>query len=71
MAGVKDIGSLDSDRGFVSSLASGVTSVASAANSLADMFKDRVQAIYPGKWFIFVKNYLVIEIGYNTILLDQ
>lgn len=53
MAGVKDIGSLDSDRGFVSSLASGVTSVASAANSLADMFKDRVQAIYPGKLVLF------------------
>ncbi|XP_045761933.1 uncharacterized protein LOC123865129 isoform X2 [Maniola jurtina] len=48
MAGVRDIGSLDSDRGFVSSLASGVTSVANAANSMVDLFKDRVQAIYPG-----------------------
>ncbi|CAG5013371.1 unnamed protein product [Parnassius apollo] len=48
MAGVKDIGSLDSDRGFVSSLASGVTSVANVANSVVDAFKDRVQAIYPG-----------------------
>ncbi|VVD01297.1 unnamed protein product [Leptidea sinapis] len=45
MAGVRDMGSLDSDRGFVSSVASGVTSV---ANSMVDMFKDRVQAIYPG-----------------------
>ncbi|KAL0861223.1 hypothetical protein ABMA27_008790 [Loxostege sticticalis] len=48
MAGARDIGSLDSDRGFVSSLASGVTSVANVANSLSDAFKDRVQAIYPG-----------------------
>ncbi|XP_038218399.1 uncharacterized protein LOC119836992 [Zerene cesonia] len=48
MAGARDIGSLDSDRGFVSSLASGVTSVANVANSMVDMFKDRVQAIYPG-----------------------
>ncbi|CAG9793137.1 unnamed protein product [Diatraea saccharalis] len=48
MAGVRDFGSLDSDRGFVGSLASGVTSVANAANSLVDSFKDRVQAIYPG-----------------------
>ncbi|XP_032524130.2 uncharacterized protein LOC116775351 [Danaus plexippus] len=52
MAGVRDIGSLDSDRGFVSSLASGVasgvTSVANVANSMVDVFKDRVQAIYPG-----------------------
>ncbi|XP_034825894.1 uncharacterized protein [Maniola hyperantus] len=48
MAGVRDIGSLDSDRGFVNSLASGVTSVANAANSMVDLFKDRVQAIYPG-----------------------
>ncbi|XP_013165313.1 PREDICTED: uncharacterized protein LOC106116120 [Papilio xuthus] len=48
MAGVRDIGSLDSDRGFVSSLASGVTSVANVANSVVDAFKDRVQAIYPG-----------------------
>ncbi|CAH4023645.1 unnamed protein product [Pieris brassicae] len=48
MAGARDIGSLDSDRGFVSSLASGVTSVADAANSMLDTFKDRVQAIYPG-----------------------
>ncbi|CAK1543689.1 unnamed protein product [Leptosia nina] len=47
MAGVRDIGSLDSDRGFVNSLASGVTSVANAANSVLDTFKDRVQAIYP------------------------
>ncbi|CAK1590777.1 unnamed protein product [Parnassius mnemosyne] len=50
MAGVKDIGSLDSDRGFVSSLASGVTSVANVANSVVDAFKDRVQAIYPGNF---------------------
>ncbi|CAH2097302.1 unnamed protein product [Euphydryas editha] len=48
MAGVRDIGSLDSDRGFISSLASGVTSVANVANSMVDVFKDRVQAIYPG-----------------------
>ncbi|XP_035452228.2 chondroitin proteoglycan 1 [Spodoptera frugiperda] len=48
MAGARDIGSLDNDRGFVASLASGVTSVANVANSLADTFKDRVQAIYPG-----------------------
>ncbi|XP_021190919.3 uncharacterized protein LOC110376678 [Helicoverpa armigera] len=48
MAGARDIGSLDNDRGFVSSLASGVTSVANVANSLVDSFKDRVQAIYPG-----------------------
>ncbi|CAG9571048.1 unnamed protein product [Danaus chrysippus] len=52
MAGVRDIGSLDSDRGFVSSLASGVasgvTSVANVATSMVDVFKDRVQAIYPG-----------------------
>ncbi|XP_045540446.1 uncharacterized protein LOC106716425 [Papilio machaon] len=48
MAGVRDIGSLDSDRGFVGSLASGVTSVANVANSVVDAFKDRVQAIYPG-----------------------
>ncbi|OWR48611.1 phospholipase A2 like protein [Danaus plexippus plexippus] len=48
MAGVRDIGSLDSDRGFVSSVASGVTSVANVANSMVDVFKDRVQAIYPG-----------------------
>ncbi|XP_037297657.1 uncharacterized protein LOC115456044 isoform X2 [Manduca sexta] len=48
MAGVRDIGSLDTDRGFVSSLASGVTSVANVANSVVDAFKDRVQAIYPG-----------------------
>ncbi|CAH2056953.1 unnamed protein product, partial [Iphiclides podalirius] len=48
MAGVRDIGSLDSDRGFVNSLASGVTSVANVANSVVDAFKDRVQAIYPG-----------------------
>lgn len=48
MAGARDIGSLDTDRGFVSSLASGVTSVANVANSLVDTFKDRVQAIYPG-----------------------
>ncbi|XP_022119746.2 uncharacterized protein LOC110996401 [Pieris rapae] len=48
MAGARDIGSLDSDRGFISSLASGVTSVADAANSMLDTFKDRVQAIYPG-----------------------
>ncbi|XP_013137972.1 PREDICTED: uncharacterized protein LOC106102902 [Papilio polytes] len=48
MAGVRDIGSLDSDRGFVSSLASGVTSVANVANTVVDAFKDRVQAIYPG-----------------------
>ncbi|KAL4706139.1 hypothetical protein ACJJTC_013604 [Scirpophaga incertulas] len=45
MAGVRDIGSLDTDRGFINSLASGVTSV---ANSVVDVFKDRVQAIYPG-----------------------
>ncbi|XP_039749515.1 uncharacterized protein LOC120626194 [Pararge aegeria] len=48
MAGARDIGSLDSDRGFVNSLASGVTSVANVANSMVDLFKDRVQAIYPG-----------------------
>lgn len=49
MAGVRDIGSLDSDRGFLNSLASGVTSVANVANSMVDVFKDRVQAIYPGE----------------------
>ena len=49
MAGARDIGSLDTDRGFVASLASGVTSVANVANSVVDSFKDRVQAIYPGK----------------------
>ncbi|XP_050355926.1 uncharacterized protein LOC126777086 [Nymphalis io] len=48
MAGARDIGSLDSDHGFISSLASGVTSVANVANSMVDVFKDRVQAIYPG-----------------------
>ncbi|XP_072948063.1 uncharacterized protein [Epargyreus clarus] len=48
MAGVRDYGSLDSDRGFLNSLASGVTSVANAAYSMADAFKDRVQTIYPG-----------------------
>ncbi|KAJ8710440.1 hypothetical protein PYW07_009806 [Mythimna separata] len=48
MAGARDIGSLDTDRGFVASLASGVTSVANVANSVVDSFKDRVQAIYPG-----------------------
>ncbi|CAH0597070.1 unnamed protein product [Chrysodeixis includens] len=48
MAGVRDIGSLDNDRGFITSLASGVTSVANVANSVVDTFKDRVQAIYPG-----------------------
>lgn len=48
MAGVRDIGSLDSDRGFINSLASGVTSVANVANSMVDVFKDRVEAIYPG-----------------------
>ncbi|XP_026750602.2 uncharacterized protein LOC113511186 [Galleria mellonella] len=48
MAGVRDFGSLDSDRGFVGSLASGVTSVANVATSVVDAFKDRVQAIYPG-----------------------
>lgn len=48
MAGARDIGSLDNDRGFVASLASGVTSVANVANSVVDSFKDRVQAIYPG-----------------------
>ncbi|GBP66006.1 Phospholipase A2 [Eumeta japonica] len=45
LMGARDNGSLDSDRGFVSSLASGVSSV---ATSLVDTFKDRVQAIYPG-----------------------
>lgn len=49
MAGVRDIGSLDSDRGFINSLASGVSSVADVANSMLDAFKDRVQTIYPGK----------------------
>ncbi|XP_063629318.1 uncharacterized protein LOC134800726 [Cydia splendana] len=48
MAGARDIGSLDNDRGFVGSLASGVSSVANVANSVVDAFKDRVQAIYPG-----------------------
>ncbi|XP_053618240.1 uncharacterized protein LOC128679810 isoform X2 [Plodia interpunctella] len=48
MTGIKDIGSLDSDKGFVGSLASGVTSVATVATSVVDSFKDRVQAIYPG-----------------------
>ncbi|CAB3229271.1 unnamed protein product [Arctia plantaginis] len=52
MAGVRDIGSLDNDRGFVSGIASGVasgvTSVANVANSVVEQFKDRVQAIYPG-----------------------
>ncbi|XP_041972658.1 uncharacterized protein LOC121728551 [Aricia agestis] len=48
MAGARDNGSLDSDHGFVSSLASGVSSVANVANSMVDLFKDRVQAIYPG-----------------------
>lgn len=52
MAGVRDIGSLDNDRGFVSGLASGVvsgvSSVANVANSVVEQFKDRVQAIYPG-----------------------
>ncbi|XP_026485240.2 uncharacterized protein LOC113392860 [Vanessa tameamea] len=48
MAGARDIGSLDSDHGFIGSLASGVTSVANVANSMVDVFKDRVQAIYPG-----------------------
>ncbi|XP_075985271.1 uncharacterized protein LOC142982585 isoform X2 [Anticarsia gemmatalis] len=52
MAGVRDIGSLDNDRGFVSGVASGVasgvTSVANVANSVVEQFKDRVQAIYPG-----------------------
>lgn len=48
MAGVKDIGSLDNDRSFVAGVVSGVTNVANVANSLADNFKDRVQAIYPG-----------------------
>ncbi|XP_059055903.1 uncharacterized protein LOC131849799 [Achroia grisella] len=46
MAGVRDFGSLDSDRGFV--VASGVSSVANVATSVLDAFKDRVQAIYPG-----------------------
>lgn len=53
MAGVRDIGSLDSDRGFINSLASGVTSVANVANSMVDVFKDRVEAIYPGKVFFY------------------
>ncbi|XP_046973623.1 uncharacterized protein LOC124540205 [Vanessa cardui] len=48
MAGARDIGSLDNDHGFIGSLASGVTSVANVANSMVDVFKDRVQAIYPG-----------------------
>ncbi|KAG7300578.1 hypothetical protein JYU34_014873 [Plutella xylostella] len=45
MAGARDHGSLDSDRGFVAGLATGVSSVAS---SVVDTFKTRVQAIYPG-----------------------
>ncbi|XP_060807318.1 uncharacterized protein LOC106140697 [Amyelois transitella] len=48
MTGIRDIGSLDSDKGFVGSLASGVSSVANVATSVVDAFKDRVQAIYPG-----------------------
>lgn len=61
MAGVRDIGSLDNDRGFVSGIASGVasgvTSVANVANSVVEQFKDRVQAIYPGIIFsMFVQS---------------
>ncbi|KAI5635275.1 phospholipase a2 domain-containing protein [Phthorimaea operculella] len=49
MQGVKDIGSLDNDRGFVSSLASNVASgVTSVSTSVSEAFKDRVHAIYPG-----------------------
>ncbi|XP_073962654.1 uncharacterized protein [Choristoneura fumiferana] len=48
MAGAKDIGSLDNDRGFVGSVAAGVSNVANVANSLVDQFKIQVQAIYPG-----------------------
>ncbi|KOB65126.1 Uncharacterized protein OBRU01_23186, partial [Operophtera brumata] len=44
----KENGSLDTDRGFVASVASSVTSVANVANSVVDAFKDKVQAIYPG-----------------------
>ncbi|KAI8433095.1 hypothetical protein MSG28_013949 [Choristoneura fumiferana] len=47
MAGAKDIGSLDNDRGFVGSVAAGVSNVANVANSLVDQFKIQVQAIYP------------------------
>lgn len=59
MAGAKDIGSLDTDRGFVASIASGVTSVANVAYSVADAFKDRVQAIYPG---ISVVTYITLHL---------
>lgn len=44
----KENGSLDTDRGFVASVASSVSSVANVANSVVDAFKDKVQAIYPG-----------------------
>lgn len=62
MAGVRDIGSLDNDRSFVSSLASGVSNV---ANSLADTFKDRVQAIYPGSFLFFI---IDLALKYDLVL---
>ncbi|XP_077283326.1 uncharacterized protein LOC143909285 [Arctopsyche grandis] len=45
MRGVRDYGSLDSDKNFFAGVASGVVSM---ADSVGDSFKDRVKAIFPG-----------------------
>lgn len=49
MQGVRDYGSLDSDKNFFAGVASGVVSM---ADSVGDSFKDRVRAIFPGKNYI-------------------
>lgn len=47
MQGVRDYGSLDSDKNFFAGVASDIVSL---ADSVSDSFKDRVRAIYPGKY---------------------